>query len=736
MAVRKTSSSEEISQDVGGQTVSVLLPLPLARTYDYFCRDESVAQPGAFVRVPLGNRWTEGVIWRNGGNNVHGIRLKAVGERLPAPPMTATARHFIEWVAAYTMTLPGAILRMAMSVPEALYPPPTVTCFEIADDLPHFRKTAARLAIIDQVRTAPLLSATDLARGAGCSPGVVFGLADAGVLRRVEITPTPPPRPRPETGSVNLSGDQQATAERLCNAVCQSAFGVFMLDGVTGSGKTEVYFEAVAAALLRGRQVLVLLPEIALSQQWRQRFNARFGAPAVEWHSDLTRATRREAWQAVANGSARVVVGARSALFLPFRELGLLVVDEEHDAAYKQEEGVIYNARDMAVVRAQFDKIPAVLVSATPSLETLTNAKRGRYTALRLTRRHAGAALPAVSIIDLRAANMPAGRWLSETMVKAVEETLGKNEQAMLYLNRRGYAPLTLCRACGHRLGCPQCSTWLVEHRLVNRLQCHHCGYSMTPPGICPSCRAEDNLTACGPGVERLAEEVDTLFPTARIAIAASDTLQSPKAAAAMIRRLETGETDIVVGTQIVAKGHHFPMLTLVGVIDADIGLGGGDLRAAERTYQMLHQVSGRAGRADRPGRVAIQTYLPDHPVIAALANGDRESFIRLESESREAARMPPFGRLAAVIVSGTDEPAVDRAAASLGRTAPHAGDTRVFGPAPAPLALLRGRHRRRLLLHAARDVAVQKRIAAWLGRARIPHGVRIQIDIDPYSFF
>ncbi|MEQ8665275.1 MAG: primosomal protein N' [Rhodospirillales bacterium] len=736
----ETSLSGTDSQDIGGTRVSVLLPLPLAGPYDYRLDSESDILPGTFVRVPLGNRVTEGVLWGDGSGAVEDKRLKPVSEALPTVPLPEVSRRFVDWVANYTMTPPGAVLRMVMSVPEALYPPPTMTRYELApgfdDHPPGFRETAARLSVIEQARAGPPRSAADLARDAGCSSGVVTGLADAGVLRRVEMTPPPPAAPDADAATITLSSDQAANAQVLADAVRRAAFEVFVLDGVTGSGKTEVYFEAVAEALRQGRQVLVMLPEIALGQQWRSRFRNRFGAAAVEWHSDLTQATRRETWRAVANGTARVVVGARSALFLPFPDLGLIVVDEEHDAAYKQEDGVIYNARDMAVVRARLSEIPAVLVSATPSLETLTNAEQGRYRALSLSERHAGAALPEVTTINMRDHAPAGGRWMSDSMLEAVEETLANGEQVMLYLNRRGYAPLTLCRACGHRFQCPQCSAWLVEHRLVGRLQCHHCGYNVPPPDSCPSCGAAGSLAACGPGVERLAEEARSLFPAARVAIAASDTLQSPRAAAEMIGKLEAGEIDIVVGTQIIAKGYHFPMLTLIGVIDADIGLSGGDLRAAERTFQMLHQVSGRAGRAERPGRVALQTYLPEHPVIEALGAGDRDRFITAERDSREAARMPPFGRLVALIVSGTDEALVERAAKALGRNAPTDKDLRVFGPAPAPFALLRGRHRRRLLMHSAKGVPVQGIVEKWLKRAGLPKKVRVQVDVDPYSFY
>jgi len=510
---------------------------------------------------------------------------------------------------------------------------------------------------------------------------------------------------------------------------------VTVLDGVTGSGKTETYFAALAAALATGRQALVLLPEIALGAQWLERFRERFGALPAQWHSDIGEAERRDTWRAVGAGRARVVVGARSALFLPFPELALIVVDEEHDPSYKQEDGVIYQARDMAVLRASLAHIPIVLVSATPSLETVVNVARNRYQRVVLPRRHAAAELPAVRLIDMRRERIEAGRFLAPPLVGELAATFEAGEQALLFLNRRGYAPLTLCRACGHRFECPSCTAWLVEHRFTGRLLCHHCGHAETVPACCPECLAAGALVPCGPGVERLLEEVTSRFPAARAAVMVSDLLTGPRAAAELARAMTEQRYDVLIGTQIVAKGHHFPMLTLVGVVDADLGLTGGDLRAAERTYQLLHQVGGRAGRAEHKGRVLIQTWMPDQPVMKALAVGDRDRFLEAEAAARRSAGLPPFGRLAALIVSAGDAESADFTARALARSAPQLPGVIVLGPAPAPLAVLRGRHRRRFLLKAGREVNVQAVLRGWLSRVRVQGSTRVQIDIDPYSF-
>lgn len=730
-------SARASSRNRARDNVSVMLPLPLAGAYDYRVPAGLDLSDGDFVRVPLGGRQVAGVVWGDGSGAVAPEKLKQISARLQVPTLNPVVRRFVEWVAAYTLSPPGAVLKMVMSVPAALDPPAPLMAYALG--AAEVRMTTARQRVFDVLAEGPPLPGPDLARQAAVGPSVVRGLAAAGALVPVPVAAalpgTPPPGSSWRFNAPLLSADQAAAAETLAAQVAGGGFGVTVLDGVPGAGKTEVYFHALAGALEGGHQALVLLPEIALGAQWLSRFRERFGVEPAIWHSDLTARQRRITWRAVAEGAARIVVGARSALFLPYPDLGLIVVDEEHDGAYKQEEGVVYGARDMAVARAHLGELPAVLVSATPSLETVVNTRRGRYAMLHLPDRHAGATLPQVRLVDMRAEAPARSAWLSPALVEDLRKTLDGGEQAMLFLNRRGYAPLTLCRTCGHRLQCPQCTAWLVEHRRAGRLLCHHCGHSVALPGSCPACEAPDSLAACGPGVERLAEEVAEVFPGVRHAIAASDTLGGPKAAGDLVRRIEDHDVDLIIGTQILAKGYHFPLLTLVGVVDADLGLAGGDLRAAERTYQLLYQVAGRAGRAEHPGRVLVQTYMPEHPVMKALASGQRDRFMEAEAKVREEAGMPPFGRLVALIVSGRDEVAVDAAARLLGRTAPDGPGVVTLGPAPAPLGILRGMHRRRLLLKAELDIGVQAIVRQWLARAPVPRRVRVRVDVDPYSF-
>ena len=728
-----------LTETAAPRTLSVLLPLALDVAYDYRVPEGLEVAPGAIVEVPLGQRQVVGVVWGEAAGSIAPARLKDIAAVRAVPPLPATLRALIDWVADYTLASRGAVLRMALSVPDALDAPAVKLGYTLGPT-PPAKLTASRARVLAALDNKPPMSAVDLVHAAGVGIGVVKSLAKAGALIEAPLHRTTPPQaPDPNHPGPTLSPDQFEASSDLAAKVRTGGFSVTLLDGVTGSGKTEVYFEAIAAALRAGKQALVLVPEIALTPQWRERFRARFGAPPAEWHSELGAKRRRETWRGVALGEIPVVVGARSALFLPFPTLGLIVVDEEHETAFKQEDGVIYQARDMAVVRARLEAAPIVLSSATPSLETLNNVEAGRYRRLALPERHGEAELPLIAAIDLRRDAPPRGAWLAPPLRQALAETFTAGEQALLFLNRRGYAPLTLCRACGHRMNCPNCTAWLVEHRLAGRLSCHHCGYTAALPETCPACGAVGRLAACGPGVERLAEEVATLFPEARFALATSDTIATQAEAALLIERIERREIDALVGTQIVAKGHHFPMLTLVGVVDADLGLAGGDLRAAERTFQLLQQVSGRAGRADRKGRVLLQTYMPEHPVMAALVSGERDRFLAEEAAQRRAHNLPPFGRLAALIVSARSEREAAETARGLARITraelgPHS-PIEVLGPAPAPLALLRGRHRQRLLVKAPKEERLQPHLRRWLAAMPRRAGVAIQVDIDPYSF-
>ncbi|MEO5587107.1 MAG: primosomal protein N' [Novosphingobium sp.] len=694
-------------------------------------------EPGAVVVAPLGPRQIIGILWepeRLPAAEVPDSRLRPLLEVLPVPPLAAPLRRLIEWTADYYCAPLAAVARMALSSGAALRGGGTTTEYRLTGAEPA-RLTPQRAAALDALH-GEQATIRELAELASVSEGVLRGMVGAGLLEPVTVDlDRPYPKARPDFAAPDLSPDQHAAADVFVAATEAGGFTPFLLDGVTGSGKTECYFEAIGAAIARRQQVLVLLPEIALTQNFLRRFEHRFGVPPVLWHSSLKSTERRRAWRAIAAGEAQVVVGARSALFLPYARLGLIVVDEAHEVSFKQDDGVRYNARDVAVIRARFEAIPVILASATPALESMQLAEAGIYTKVELPARFGGATLPDIGIVDLREEQPERGHWLAPRLVKEMEVRLAKGEQSLLFLNRRGYAPLTLCRNCGYRFQCPNCTAWLVEHRLSRRLACHHCGHEASVPDACPECSTPDCMVACGPGVERIADEVTERLPGARVAVVTSDTLNTPEKIGAFVAAAEEGLIDVIVGTQLVTKGYHFPQLTLVGVVDADLGLEGGDLRAGERTYQQIAQVAGRAGRGEKPGEVLIQTRHPEAAVIAALAAGDRDAFYDAEIQARREAGAPPFGRWAAIIVSSEDEAEARDAARAIGGSRPNVPDVMILGPAPAPMAQLRGRYRYRMLVNARRSAEVQRIIREWLDPLRLPPGVRVAVDIDPYSF-
>ncbi|KRC80305.1 primosomal protein N' [Sphingomonas sp. Root241] len=715
----------------------ILVLHPALGPLDYRVPQGMAVEPGSIVVVPIGPRQYAGVVWepeRLPTEEIGDNRLRNLIAVADAPPIPEPVRRLVEWTADYYLSPPSAVLAMAVRTSAAFESAPTITEYRATGLVPD-RLTPQRAQALERIGERQGL-VRELATIADVSEGVIRGLCKVGAIEAVTVdTDSPYPLPDPAFGPPDLSAEQAKVAGILRRSVEAKRFQPFLLDGVTGSGKTEVYFEAIAAAIAAGQQTIVLLPEIALTEPFLTRFAQRFGCEPVAWHSGLRTSQRRRAWRAIASGEALVTVGARSALFLPYPNLGLIVVDEAHETSFKQEEGVHYHARDVAVMRGKFEECPVILASATPAIETRHQVELGRYEELKLPGRYGLAELPDIEAIDLIKEPPDRGRWLSPKLILAIDAALERGEQSLLFLNRRGYAPLTLCRHCGHRFQCPNCTAWMVEHRLIRRLACHHCGHMIPTPEICPECEEADSLVACGPGVERIADEVAALWPDARTAIVTSDTLWSPAKAAEFVQRMEHGDIDIVVGTQLVTKGYHFPNLTVVGVVDADLGLDGGDLRAAERTFQQIMQVSGRAGRGEKPGHVYIQTHAPEAQVMQALISGDSAAFYAAETEARREAGAPPYGRYAAIIVSSEDKAAAEETARMIGRTAPRRDEMHVYGPAPAPLAMLRGRHRFRLLVHARRAFDVQDMIRDWLGALEWSAKVRVAVDVDPYSF-
>lgn len=721
--------------------VPVLMPVALDQTYDYLPPEGSAFAAGQFVLVPFGPQTRIGVVWDTpvgAQKPANPDKLKSIIAPLDVPPLPEISLRFAEWIAKYTLAPLGMVVRMMMSAQAAFEPEKTKLGVRRIDGAPlPARMSEARQRALDIAADGLIRAKSELAQLALCSTAVVDGLVKSGNLVDIAIPEREFPRPSAHHAQTLFEGDQIAAVDALRSCADADNFSVTLLDGVTGSGKTEVYFEAVARTLEKGRQALIMLPEIALTSQFLDRFARRFGVKPVEWHSALSPIERGRIWKGVATGKVRCVVGARSALFLPYPDLGLIVVDEEHDQGYKQDDRVHYQARDMCVVRANLGKFPVVLASATPSIESHVNALTGRYRHVVLKGRFSGAELPDVEAIDLKREQPDKGRWLAPRLVSAMAETLEKGQQSLLFLNRRGYAPLTLCRTCGHKFECPQCSAWLVEHRFKKRLNCHHCGFSLPLPEKCPKCATPDSMVACGPGVERVAEEVAERFPQARVALLSSDLIPGLTEMREAIHRIEAHEIDIVIGTQIVAKGHHFPNLALVGVVDGDLGLAhGADPRAGERTFQLLHQVTGRAGRALASGRGLVQTHMPEHPIMAAIVAGDREAFLSYEVRTRQTGLLPPYGRLAAIVVSAREKELAERTARAVVAAAPPSEKITVLGPAEAPIAVVRGRHRWRILVRAPRELDLQSYLRTWSAALPAIKGdVRISLDIDPYNF-
>lgn len=725
-----------------GDVVKVLIPNVVNAGYDY--RLTGPATLGQFVACRVMNRPYIGVVWGFGDSGLPPEKIKDVSAVYDAR-LAITDLQWIAKMSGWTLMTPGAVLRLIVNVPDAFSPPKMEQLYglNITDAV---RMTASRQAVADAFASNDNepMSATDVQNIARVSPSVVRTMISGGILVPKEQRARPTEYNSPEyhdCGNIVLNPEQQSAADVIGAAIDRGGFSVYLLDGITGSGKTQVYFDAAWRAYSRGGSVLLMMPEIALTAQFMHRFAARFGAAPVVWHSNLTAARRREIWRGVLRGKIRMVVGTRSALFLPWQNLGLIVVDEEHDTSYKQEDMGNYHARDMAVLRGKIAGFPVVLASATPSAETLQNVASGKYQVLRLTSRVGGAQLPKIETIDLRE-NRPEpyqvsdvlnNGFLSVPLCNAISDTIAAHRQVMLFINRRGFAPIVQCKKCGWVAGCPDCSVGMTYHRAVGKLLCHMCGRTAPMPTKCPDCGGDVSMR--GAGLEKIAEEVSVRFPSARVALVSSDTISTRQSLERIVAKMESGEIDIVIGTQILAKGHHFPNLTLVGVVDADMGLFGTDFRAAEHTFQQLFQVAGRAGRGEFPGRVLLQTYQPQHPVLCAICAGDRDAFMAADMASRQSAKMPPFGQLIAVIVECQREDTLKKYCAGLAAAAPCAPGVKIMGPIAAGVYQIRNWYRMRFLVMGGPTTLLQPVVAHWLRAIKQPANMRVKVDVNPQNF-
>lgn len=720
----------------------VLLGLVFDDVFDYSYDDE--LKIGQLVLVPFGREEHVGVVYKIGKSaNIDDKKIKKIKQIINLPLILPSMLTFIEKVSQYNLAPKGLVLKMVLGQKTNQLPKQKIQLLGLNiknENLDGIRITENRKAVFNLLDNGQELDRETIVEKTKVSDNVINAMIKSGFLYKKEvlINEEAPLQQVSLKKQVELTEEQQLACDVLIKKV-NNGFSATLLDGITGSGKTEVYFEAIAETLKLGKQVLVLVPEISLTTQWLKRFEKRFGVTPFIWHSEIGIRDKAKTWKAVCQNNAKVVVGARSSLFLPYSDLGIIVVDESHDHSFKQESIVNYQGRDMAVLRAHLEQIPIILSTATPDLETLVNVEELKYDIVKLRKRYAKATLPEIKIIDIKKDKPQKGVWgvsfIAPLLVDELKKNLEKGEQSMLFLNRRGYAPLLICRDCGHRIQCPHCTAWLAEHRITGELICHHCGFKMHTPKRCPNCASEDGLTACGPGVERIAEEVKNRFPTARVEILSSDITSNYKEISEVIRKTTNKEVDILIGTQILAKGHNFPDLTLVGVIDADLGLMGTDLRSTEQTFQLLSQVAGRAGRGERKGVVYLQTLYPDNLILDAVIKHDREAFIDIEKSSRLMLKMPPYGKLAAIIISSTNNELAETTAYLLGKCAPKTDNIQTFGPAPAPLSLLRGKYRYRLLIKTTKNINIQEVIKKWMSMVKIKSNVRVDIDINPYSF-
>ncbi len=719
--------------------LSVVPAAQLDGVYTYHSPQSLVL--GSYVQIPLGkNRLVQGVVWKNESDYpIDPSKIKPIQTAYSSPtPMNAAFMNFIDFVARYNMAPLGAVLKMTLSPYEQAYlEPPSHIIYRVAQNQDLSGLKQNRRDAIQALGHHAYMTLTQMAEIAKCSAVVIKALVTEGRIEKTTAPlPAPCAMPNPDYKHLRFSAEQAAALETLTSILNTEKSQTILLDGVTGSGKTEIFFEAIAKTLRTDKQILILMPEIALSNAFMARFEERFGCRPALWHSSVSPTQKRDLWRYVVDGETKVVIGARSALFLPFKNLGLIVVDEEHDTSYKQEDHVFYHARDMAVVRGLKENAPVILTSATPSLETMLNVWEGRYHHIKLPNRHADAQMPDIHLIDMRNHKPDRHHFLSAPLLQAMRDTFSAGHQSLLFLNRRGFAPLTLCQNCGHRFHCANCTSWLVHHKKREMLQCHHCGHTEPLPPQCPVCGERHSLVPCGPGVERIEAEIREYFPSARIIALSSEMNNDTQDLQKILSDIHDHHYDIIIGTQILAKGHHFPHLQTVGVVDADLGLQGGDLRASEHCFQLLHQVSGRAGRTHHiQGQVYIQTYAPEAAVIQAIAAGNRDLFLQIEASQRQATNMPPHGRLAAIIVSGEKEDEVAQIARQLAITAPQNDRIQTLGAAPAPLAKLRGQYRYRLLVITDKKIHIQATIRTWLKSQKIPSRINVRVDIDPHSF-
>ena len=659
--------------------INILLPLPFNQTFQYLCNDEEKVELGDFVLVPFKDKIVTGCIWENKSKLKKKLpkkKIRNIEKKLNFSPLNKQNRDFIDWVSNYTMNNLGSTLKLCLSIKQI------------------FKKKK-----IEKIKDQ----------------------------------------------SLNLSSDKFLLTKEQLNAkkyifqkIDNKKFSTVVIDGVAGSGKTEVYFEAINKCLMEKKQVLVLLPEISMTTQWFDRFKKKFKTNPLLWHSDIKGSEKIKIWKSILEDNVNIVVGARSSLFLPFKNLGLIIIDEEHDQSFKQEEGIIYNARDMAVVRAKISNIPIILCSATLSIETKLNVLERKYDVVKLKQAYGEAGLPEVKIIDLGKNPPEKGMWLADEVHRELKKTIESGNQALFFLNRRGFAPYVFCNSCYKRILCPNCDVGLVFHKKIDNLICHHCGYKSLLENnkkICKESEKKCDLFLYGPGVEKIYEEIKNKNKNLNIEILTSEEMQKKGKGETILRKFEREEINVIIGTQILAKGHHFPKLTLVVIVDADFGFIGGDLRAAEKTFQLLTQVSGRSGRSRLSGKVLIQSTMADNPILKKIKKFDLNGFFLEELNIRKESGLPPFKKLCSLMLISKNEKKLNDFCRKMKVNIEPSNEFEVLGPAPPFISYVRGKYRKRFIIRCAKNKNIQKFVSIWLKKLQTPFDLKVSIDIDPYNF-
>lgn len=722
-------------------TAQILLPIIFDKSFSYYVNDAFNIEVGDVVLVNFMNRNCYGIVTKVEEElEKSNFKMKTILAKDDELKISPNLIKLIEFAASYNLAPKGLFLKLAISILNSskIKENSQVFCKINKNPPQNVKITPKRQEIIDLFGKKSEILLSEIVNLAKTSSSTVNSLVKNGILTK-EIKKIAQKREKfPEIEPnlfklKELSSDQQNAADFLNKKIAQNQHSVTLVDGVTGSGKTEIYFNVISKILKeKSGQILILLPEIILVNQLIKRFENIFNFKPQIWHSKINNNQKRDIFYALNNGEIEILISTRSAIFLPFSNLKLIIIDEEHEASFKQEDIVNYHGRDMAIARAKFENIPVILSSATPSLETFVNAKSGKYEHLILKSKFFNNKKTQIELVDMKNSDLEKGCFISKELEKEMQNCLENKKQILLFLNRRGYAPLTLCKSCGHKISCKDCSSYMSYHQSLNKLICHHCGSESKFNIACENCEEEDSFVTLGAGVERIHEEVKSLFPLSKTALMTSDSLNNQEESTKIIEKIINNEVDVIIGTQIIAKGHHFPNLSLVGIIDGDSSFNNANLRAGEKSFQLLTQVIGRAGREKHPAKIFLQSYNINNLVFKYIIEQNRDDFFNLEIQNRQIMQMPPFGKMIAIIFISKNEDLAINCGKMIVSHFPNQENIEIFGPAPMPISKIRKNYYYRVLVKSDKKLNIQKLINNIISSFKTPNQVRIKIDVDP----